>query len=73
MLMTIKLPGNVEEPLRNLAERQNRDIGVLLEEAVRQYLEAEAITDLDTAEVAEAQLALVGELRGVAPWKGGRD
>jgi predicted transcriptional regulator len=70
--MTIELPGNVEEPLRNLAERQNRDIGVLLEEAVRQYLEAEAITDLDPSQVAEAQLALAGELQGVVPWQGGR-
>ncbi|HEX3557248.1 MAG TPA: hypothetical protein VIA62_28815 [Thermoanaerobaculia bacterium] len=70
--MTIELPGNVEEPLRILAARQNRDIGALVEEAVRQYLEAEAITDLDTSEVAEAQLALAGELRGTAPWKGGR-
>lgn len=58
MLMTIELPGNVEEPLRNLAERQNRDISTLVEEAVRQYLDAEAITDLGTEEVAEAQLAL---------------
>jgi predicted transcriptional regulator len=72
MLMTIELPSNVEEPLRNLAERQNRDIGALVEEAVRQYLQAEAITDLDTEEVAEAQLALAGELRGIAPWRSGR-
>ncbi len=67
--MTIELPGIVEEPLRNLAERQKRDVNTLVAEAVRQYLEAEAITDLDTAEVAEAQLALASELRGVAPWK----
>ena len=65
MLMTIELPGHVEEPLRNLAERQNREIGALVEETVRRYLEAEAITDLDIEEVAETQLALVGELRGV--------
>ncbi|HEX4962914.1 MAG TPA: hypothetical protein VF173_18905 [Thermoanaerobaculia bacterium] len=71
--MTIELPGNVEKPLRSLAERQNRDVGALVEEAVRQYLEAEAITDLDAAQVAETQLALASELRGIAPWKDGRE
>src|SRR5436305_10483479 len=65
--MSIELPAQVEEQLRNLAARQKRDIGSLVGEAIRQYLEAEAITDLDAADVAEAQLALVGELRGVAP------
>jgi predicted transcriptional regulator len=68
--MTIELSANAEEPLRNLAERQNREIGAIVEDAVRQYLEAEAITDLDPAQVAEAQLALAGELRGIVPWKG---
>ena len=71
--MTIELSDRVEEPLRTLAERQNREIGAVVEDAVRQYLEAEAITDLDPAQIAEAQLALAGELRGIVPWKGGRD
>ena len=57
--MSIELPAQVEEQLRNLAARQKRDIGSLVGEAIRQYLEAEAITDLDAAEVAEAQLALI--------------
>ena len=70
--MTIELPGIVEGPLRNLAERQKRDVNTLVAEAVRQYLEAEAITDLDPSQVAEAQLALAGELQGVVPWQGGR-
>jgi hypothetical protein len=61
----------IEEQLRDLAVRQGRDIGVLLEEAVREYLEASAITDLDAAEVAESQVALLSELRGVPAWKGG--
>jgi len=69
--MTIELSAHVEEELRDLASRQGRDIGVLLEEAVREYLEAAAITDLNAAEVAESQVALLGELRGVPEWKGG--
>jgi len=69
--MVIEL-GNVERELRDLAQKQGRDVQVLIEEAVREYLEAAAITDVDTAEVAETQEALVTELRGVPEWKGGR-
>jgi predicted transcriptional regulator len=69
--MTIEFSSRIEEQLRDLAVRQGRDIGVLLEEAVREYLEASAITDLDAAEVAESQVALLSELRGVPAWKGG--
>ena len=44
--MTIDLPSVVEDQLRDLAKRQNRDIAELIEDAVRQYLEAAAITDV---------------------------
>jgi predicted transcriptional regulator len=71
MAMTIELPSRIEDQLRDLALRQGRELGVLLEEAVREYLEAAAITDLDAADVAESQVALLGELRGVPAWKGG--
>ena len=73
MFMTVELSGKVEEELRDLAVSQGREVGALVEEAVREYLEAAAITDLDAAEVAETQVALVGELRGVPEWKGGRE
>lgn len=43
-------------------------MGVLVEEAVRDYLEAAAITDLDPAEIAETQVALMGEFRDVPEW-----
>jgi putative addiction module component (TIGR02574 family) len=39
---------------------------VLVEDAIQLYLEASAITDLDSSEVAETQLALIGELD--LPW-----
>lgn len=70
--MVIELVGGIEEQLQDLAARQGRDIGVLVEEAVREYLEAAAITDLDAGQVAETQNALLGELRGIPGWKGGR-
>lgn len=46
--MTIELPATLERELRDLAEVQGRDMGEIVEEAVRLYLEASAVTDLDT-------------------------
>lgn len=69
--MSIDLPGSVEEQLRTLAARQGRDVRALVEEAIRQYLEATAITDLDANDVAEAQAALLGELPHLPDWKAG--
>jgi len=59
----------VEEQLRNLAAKQGRDVRTLVEEAVRQYLESAAITDLDSTQVAETQTKLLGELPHVSDWK----
>ena len=70
-LVSIELPGGVEEQLRNLAARQGRDVRALVEDAIRQYLEAAAISDLGADDVAEAQAALLGELPHVADWKAG--
>ena len=33
--MTIELPGNIEEQLRNLAAKQGRDVRTIVEEASR--------------------------------------
>lgn len=67
--MTIELPEIVEEQLRHLAAKQGRDVRSLVEDAVRQYLESAAITDLDATQVAEAQAALLGELPKISDWK----
>lgn len=69
--MTIKLPNVVEDELRSLAVKQGRDVEALVEDAVRQYLEAVAITDLDSAQVAETQTALISELPNAPDWKVG--
>ena len=63
--MSIELPGSVEEQLRTLAARQGRDVRALVEEAIRQYLEAAAITDVDANDIAEAQAALLRELPNI--------
>jgi hypothetical protein len=67
--MNIDLPGVVEGRLRDLAKSQNRDIGELIEDAVRLYLEAAAITDVDPNQVAETQAKLLGELPPVPKWE----
>ena len=64
--MTIDLPSVVEEQLCDLAKRQNRDIAELIEDAIRQYLEAAAITDLDPNQVAETQAKLLSELSPIS-------
>lgn len=71
MEMTVELTGSVETQLRDLASKQGRNVGALVEEAVREYLEAAAITDLEPADVAEAQVVLVGELGEMPEWKDG--
>ena len=67
--MTIDLPTVIEEQLRDLAKRQNRDIAELIEDAVRQYLETAAITDLEPNQVAETQAKLLGELPPISKWE----
>ncbi len=69
--VSIDLPGAVEEQLRTLAEKQGRDIGAIVEDAIRQYLDAAAITDLTGDEIAATQAALLGELPRVPDWKAG--
>jgi hypothetical protein len=36
--MLINLPGDVEEQLQDIASKQGRNVGTLVEEAVREYL-----------------------------------
>ena len=67
--MTIDLPSVVEKQLRDLAKRQNRNIAELIEDAVRQYLEAAAITDVDPNQVAETQAQLLSELPPISKWE----
>lgn len=62
--MVLELPRTVQEQLRDLAAKQGREVDVIVEEAVREYLEAAAITDLDGDEIAETQEVLLSELRG---------
>ena len=71
--MSIDLPTGIEDQLRTLAATQGRDICALVEDAIRQYLEASAITDVDGDEVAKTQITLAAELPDVADWKAGNE
>ena len=69
--MTIELPGSVEKQLRALAAKQGREVRTLVEDAIRQYLETTAITDVEPDELADTQAALLDELPDVPDWKAG--
>jgi predicted transcriptional regulator len=69
--MSIDLPSGVEAQLRALAAQQGRQLPEIVEEAIRQYIEASSITDVDAREVAETQEALVRELPPLDDWKAG--
>jgi predicted transcriptional regulator len=69
--MTIELPRAVEKELQTVAENQGRDVLAVVEDAVRQYLEGNSITDLDPAAVAATQIALAGELPDPSAWHDG--
>jgi predicted transcriptional regulator len=69
--VTIELPGSVEKQLRALAAKQGRDIRALVEDAIRQYLEATAITDVESGELTDTQAALLDELPHRPDWKAG--
>jgi len=67
--VSIELPNGTEAKLRGLAAKQGREMRAVVEEAIRQYLETVAITDLDAADVAETQAAMLGELPRPVGWK----
>jgi predicted transcriptional regulator len=67
--VSIDLPISVEAQLRRLAERQRRDVRAVVEEAIRLYLEAAAITDVDPGDLAETQAAMLVELPPIPDWK----
>jgi predicted transcriptional regulator len=69
--MTIELPASVEQELREVSARQGRGLEIIVEEAVRRYLEAEAITDLGPDDIAATQLALAAELGDGVGWEPG--
>ena len=63
--MVIQMDVHTEQELRRLAGRQGRALAEVVEAALRSYIEAEAITDVESADVAATQSALVSELTDI--------
>ena len=63
--MVIQMDVQTEQELRRLAGRQARALAEVVEAALRSYIEAEAITDIESADVAATQSALVSELTDI--------
>jgi len=68
--MPIYLPSPIEALIRQLADRQGRPVESVVEEAIRQYLDATAITDIAPDDVARTQESLLPELT-IEPWDAG--
>ena len=66
--MTIHLSADLEVALRRIAGVRGQEIGVLVEEVIRQYLEADAIKDVTPEQVASTQAAMLGELSNIPAW-----
>jgi hypothetical protein len=71
IVMTIELPRELETELRAVAEKQGRAVLAVVEDAVQQYLDGAAITDLESADVAAVQVSLLGDLSYPADWETG--
>lgn len=60
--MTIHVPDQFHARNHKLAEKQGRGVDEIVEEAIREYLDVPAITDLSPADVAPTQEKLLGQL-----------
>ncbi|MEK7792971.1 MAG: hypothetical protein AAB353_00500 [Candidatus Hydrogenedentota bacterium] len=67
--MKIELPVAMEAPLRGVAESQGRDIAAVIIEALQQYIDSISITDLDPADVGQAQIAMLPEFLSIEHWE----
>ena len=67
-VMTVHLSGSLEGELERLARLRGQGVEALVEEAVRQYLDAAAITDVSPEDLAQTQSAMAGELEAWSAW-----
>ena len=60
--MVMQVGDQIEQELRRLAGHQGRALADVVEAALRSYIETEAITDIESADIAATQIALLLEL-----------
>jgi hypothetical protein len=69
--MVIQVGDQIEQELRRLAGHQGLALADVVEAALRSYIEAEAITDIEATDIAATQLALLSELPEIEGAEGG--
>jgi len=69
--MVIQVRDQIEQELRRLAGHQGRALADVVEAALRSYIETQAITDIESADIAATQLALLSELPEIEVVEGG--
>ena len=69
--MVIQVDDRMEQELRRLAGHQGRALADVVEAALRSYIESEAITVIEFADIAATQLALLSELPEIEGAEGG--
>jgi predicted transcriptional regulator len=69
--MTVHLSDCLEDELRRLASLRGQGVDAIVEEAVRQYLDAMAVTDVTDADLAATQIKLVEEMPEQERWPEG--
>jgi hypothetical protein len=69
--MEIQMDDQIAQELRRLAGHQGRALADVVEAALRSYIETEAITDIEPADIAATQLALLSELPEIEGAEGG--
>lgn len=69
--MVIQVGDQIEQELRRLAGHQGRPLADVIETALRSYIEMEAITDIESTDIAATQLALLSELAEIERAEGG--
>jgi len=69
--VSIKPSAPTEEEVPDFAARRDREAEAPAGEGVRSDLGPAAVSDLDPEQVAETQMALIGELSALPEWKAG--
>jgi len=69
--LVIQVGDQIEQELRRLAGHQGRALADVVEAALRSYIETEAITDIEAADIAATQVALLPELPEIEGAEGG--
>lgn len=66
--MTVHLDPHLADGLKRFAADQGTDVDSLINDVMRDYLEMKNLRDVNSDELAAAQLAMLPELDGILPY-----